>query len=96
MRPRGTIRSAIHQAFVANGPATWRTAAEVAQVGYDAARHTVGNMVRAGELVRVGSSNSARAPEVRLGLYGLPGEAREASAAPHELLRVMQRWSRSK
>jgi hypothetical protein len=35
---------------------TWLDAAQAAQVGYEAARHTVDNMARAGELVRVGSA----------------------------------------
>jgi hypothetical protein len=35
--------------------ATWRDAAVLAQVGFEAARRTVSNMHRAGELVKVGT-----------------------------------------
>ncbi|MFM2058871.1 MAG: hypothetical protein RLY71_3256 [Pseudomonadota bacterium] len=55
MRPRGEIRQALRAAFerMAPTPATWREAAAGACVGYAMARQTVGDMVRAGELVAV-------------------------------------------
>lgn len=60
MRPRGEIRLALGQAavqFAASGVpgVTWRSLAEQAGVGYDAAKRTAENMVRAGELVVVGA-----------------------------------------
>jgi hypothetical protein len=61
MRPAGDIRRALTDAAQAlaaeHGPGarmTWRELASRARVGTRAARHTVNNMVRAGELVRVG------------------------------------------
>lgn len=72
MRPRGEIRAAIAQAFehlvherglVVDGEAvdgvTWRDAAAHAQVGFDAARRAVENMVQAGELVKLGRHKPA-------------------------------------
>ena len=41
------------------GGASWRDAAVAAQVGWDAARVTVENMVRAGDLVKVGAEKVA-------------------------------------
>lgn len=59
MRPRGEIRLALGQAavsLVARGETggTWRDLAVLAGVGYDAAKETAKNMVRAGELRVVG------------------------------------------
>lgn len=57
MKARGEVRLALAEAaqsFGARG-ATWRQLAAAAQVGWDAARMTVENMVRAGQLVVVGS-----------------------------------------
>jgi hypothetical protein len=65
-RPRGEIRFALAQAYACSGPTTWRTAAQLSQVGYEAARRTTENMVRAGELQRCGAHGS-------LGLYVIPG-----------------------
>lgn len=72
MRPRGEIRAAMADAFavllrergllvegVAVDGVSCRDAAAVAQVGFDAARRTVENMVRAGELVRISSVKRA-------------------------------------
>lgn len=58
MKARGEIREALAdaaQAFGAQG-ATWRQLAAAAHVGWDAARMTVENMVRAGQLVVVGTA----------------------------------------
>lgn len=56
MRAAGEIRQALAMAALAFGAqgATWRQLAEAAQVGFDMARMTVENMVRAGQLVVVG------------------------------------------
>lgn len=58
MKARGEVRLALAQAaesFGAHG-ATWRQLAAAAQVGWDAARMTVENMVRAKQLVVVGTA----------------------------------------
>lgn len=58
MSAAGEIRQAIARAaatFGADG-ATWRQLAVAAQVGFDIARMTVENMVRAGQLVVVGTA----------------------------------------
>lgn len=58
MSARGEIRLALAKAaesFGAQG-ATWRQLAVAAQVGFEAARMTVENMVRAGHLVVVGQA----------------------------------------
>ena len=58
MRPRGEIRQALAQAGAAladeHGGFTWREVAALACVGFTAARQTVENMERAGELECVG------------------------------------------
>jgi hypothetical protein len=59
MRPRGDVRVALGQAavsMVARGVpgGTWRELAALANVGFDAAKETAKNMVRAGELLVVG------------------------------------------
>lgn len=58
MRPAGEIRAALAGAAESFGKdgATWRQLAEVAQVGYELARMTVENMVRAQQLVVVGTA----------------------------------------
>lgn len=63
MRPPGEIRAALSEAArvlkaEANG-ATWRDMALRANVGFLAARRTVENMARSGELVPVGSAKVA-------------------------------------
>ena len=54
-RPRGEIRqvlaSAAHALAREQGGATWRELAQRSGVGYQAARQTACNMVRAGELI---------------------------------------------
>lgn len=67
-RPQGEIRQALSAAIGELGAGTWRELAAHAQVGFSAAKQTVRDMVRAGELapdgeVRVAGSNR---PMVRL------------------------------
>lgn len=50
----GEIRQALEAASRTLGPATLRELSQHAQVGYDAARDTVGNMARRGVLRVVG------------------------------------------
>lgn len=60
MRPRGEIRAALSAAALAMSPVaeargvTYLELAAAAQVGYDVARNTVKDMVKAGELMPVG------------------------------------------
>lgn len=82
-RPAGDIRLALRRAFLdvararmAENPATacvtWRDAAVAASVGWDAAKRTVENMARSGELVRV---NPVRTPGVSRAMVGyMPAE----------------------
>lgn len=48
--PAGEVRLALEASARARGPSTLRELAQHAQVGYDAARDTVGNMARRGVL----------------------------------------------
>jgi len=87
MRPRGEIRSALAGAameFASLGrPAvTFRDLAERAQVGYEAARMTVRNMARAGELVPVEQS------EGPLRAYALRDAAAPVRAERSEALEI--------
>lgn len=69
----GEVRLALRVA-AADGPGCIRELAERAQVGYAAAQRTVENMVRAGELVAVGSKPVPwRRAEAKV--YGPPREA---------------------
>lgn len=93
MRPRGEVRQAMFSAAEAlvqqHGCFTGREVAQCAQVGFEKARLTLLNMVRAGELVVVGE---AAAPGVcrPLNVYALP----KAQAAPGlELHQVVRRWA---
>lgn len=52
--PVGDIRRALEESATALGAGTLRQLAQHAQVGYSAARDTVGNMARAGVLQVVG------------------------------------------
>lgn len=62
-RPAGEVRRALAQAVERMAQAgrtiTWRSLAAAARVGWDAARRTVCNMLRAGVLVRVGTLRTA-------------------------------------
>ena len=55
MRPTEEVRESLLQAALTAGPSTWRRLAQLAGVGYVAARRTVENMVRAGVLVVCGA-----------------------------------------
>ena len=80
MRPRGSIgevRSAIREAVHAHGPLSQRDIVRHACVGLDAARSTVENMVRSGELEAVGHERRAHCKKW-VALYDLaapPGPA---------------------
>ena len=70
-RPRGEVRQALADAaqrlYPLRDAVSARELAEAAQVGYEVARETLKDMVRAGELVRAGS---AKVPGQRWhGLY---------------------------
>lgn len=87
MRPRGEVRlalagAAMEFASIGRPAVTFRDLAERAQVGYDAARVTVRNMARAGELVAV---ECAAGP---LRAYALKDAAAPARAAPAEVLEL--------
>lgn len=96
-RPRGEIRQALSLAAQALhhecGAFTWVQVAEKAQVGYAAARVSVDNMARAGELVRVGRAKPAES-RVWMTLYE-PAEASpaEGDAALADLDRVVRSWA---
>lgn len=70
-RSPGEIRAALAAVPVAHGPCTLRELLERSQVGYDAARYTVQNMVRAGALIKVGSERRAHAKRW-VALYDVP------------------------
>ena len=110
MRPRGEVRAALAGAFerlvrerglVAEGTAVdgvpWRDAAMAAQVGFEAARETVKNMTRAGELVRVGAKKAAGTNRWE-GLYAPAVLAAEIGDTPQPwggieaLAQVMRDW----
>ena len=63
MRPAGEIRAALLLAaqtlYAEQGAATWRQLAERSKVGYAAAKQTVRNMRRSGELRDVGVTKPA-------------------------------------
>ena len=86
MRPRGEIRAALAlavDALPSTAPsATWRDLAQLACVGFDAARRTVDNMVTAGELIVVGHRRTPHAcrPMRLLARPGACAAAREPSA----------------
>jgi hypothetical protein len=75
MRPRGELRLALVDVarVQGHGGSTWKGMAHAAQVGLAAARATVLNMARAGELVVVGQ---VREPGVcrPMNLYAVPAE----------------------
>ena len=95
MRPRGQIRQALQQAAHElaheHGGATWRRLAERACVGYAAAKTTVRDMARAGELAPAGEERTphARRPMV----LWAPASSRHGTS-PAALATVMQTWHR--
>lgn len=87
-RPAGEIRSALRSAFSELGHATWREVLPACPVNAASpaeallVRRTVENMVRAGELVRVGNSREAGSRIVRT-LYELaPRAGADVDATP--------------
>lgn len=98
MRPRGEIRRAIGDAAWAltveraMQGGTWRELAQRACVGYAAARQTVKDMARAGELQAVGAVrvDHSRRP---MTLYA-PAPERAAPTAAANLATVMRTWAR--
>ena len=91
-RPRGQIRQVVASVFREQGACTWRTVAESAQVGYAAARRTVENMVRAGELVEAGHAKAAHTTNwVKLYELRQPTEAEQGTAS--ELSAVVRCWA---
>jgi hypothetical protein len=83
-----------HQDVVAGlcGGATWREVAAKAQVGFDAARQTVRDMHRAGELVSVGT---VRVPHARrpMVLYAPSKGAASFTEASVELSNAINSWA---
>lgn len=96
MRPRGEIRQALAAAAgelaAVQGGAHWREMAMRACVGFAAAKTTVRDMVRAGELGPVGVVRTAHArrPMTLLAPTTRPVETRPA---PQRLDELMQRWA---
>ena len=97
----GEVREVLRSVFASSGPTSWRSAAELGQVGYDCARRTVENMVQAGELVRCGEEKPPGAQAWR-GLYELqdpfvvmPSLDAEPSAHPglDDLAAVTASWA---
>lgn len=99
MRPRGEIRAALGQAadmLPAPAPgevagATWRDLAELACVGFDAARRTVDNMLAAGELIVVGHKREPHACRP-MNLLARPG-AVVAARAPSAFDELARCWA---
>lgn len=95
MRPRGEIRSALSMAalelHVERGGGTWRDMAARACVGFDAARRTVENMARSGELIPASTRRveGIRRPMV---VYA-PVISCEPRSDGAELERVMSTWA---
>lgn len=95
MRPRGEIRQAIGGAAKAladeQGSATWRELAQRACVGFDAARRTVENMARGGELEVAGS---VRVEGSRRPMARYAPRTNWATATTGGLGDVMRAWGR--
>lgn len=97
MRPQGEVRQALAGAAVElqreAGAASWRDMAERAGVGFHAAKVTVNNMVRAGELKPVGAEKRAHSNRwVRL--YE-PGQNFAAGTTGPGLAEVTRSWATS-
>lgn len=95
-RPRGEIRQALCGAARSlheeRGSFSWVELAEKAQVGYAAARRSVDNMARAGDLVRVGYDKPAGS-RVWVTLFEPAPEAPSASDAEADLSAVVRCWA---
>ena len=70
-RPRGEVRAALLAVPSLHGPSTLRELFERSQVGYDAARYTLQDCVRAGDLVVVGRERRPNAKRW-VQLYDVP------------------------
>ena len=89
MRPVGEIRSAIERAVQAKGRGTYIDLADAAQVGYDAAKQAIKDMVRARRLIPVDHQTLPHSKRPLL-VY----EFREASNEPQmDLLKAMRCWA---
>lgn len=98
MRPAGEIREALRAAFAEAGHSTWRDVLPACHVDTSApsevlmVRRTVENMVRAGELVKVGNDRQAGSRIVRT-LYELaPRSGDTASECLDMLQDVTRGW----
>jgi hypothetical protein len=100
MRPAGEIRRALRDAAwslaverastpLAGGH--WRELAQRSCVGFGAARETVKNMARAGELQAVGA---VRVPGARRPMTVYAPQAERSAPAPQALDSLMRAWAR--
>lgn len=86
MRPRGEIRAALSAAALAMSPVaeargvTYLELAATAQVGYDVARNTVKDMVKAGELVPTERTRQVPGIKRPLRTYTVRQAANDSSA----------------
>lgn len=100
MRPAGEIRQvlwgAAQELSRGSGEVTWRDMAVHAQVGFDAARATVKNMVRDGWLQPVGYRREGHANRPMRTLRPIERQDLLSSAPPPhmELAGVMSSWHR--
>lgn len=94
MRPRGEVRTALSEAARALqaecGAATWRDMAARAGVGYQAARRTVENMERSGDLDKVGFEKRAHSRRW-MALY-VPCGVAATMPGPQALDSVLRSW----
>lgn len=97
MRPQGEVRQALAQSaqalFEERGAFNFRDLATHANVGFGAARCTVQNMARTGDLVRVGAQRLENT-RAWIALYE-PGEAPAVAQADavDDLLAVTASWA---
>lgn len=95
MRPGGEIRQALLCA-AQQGPGTLRQLAQRAQVGFDAARDTVGNMSRSGVLRKVGVERVEYVNRLVHVYEAVPSKAPARDDAPdpvyYELQTFLQTW----
>lgn len=93
MRPAGELREAVKKAAeelaAEKGAATWRELAEHARAGYMATRRTVDNMLRSGELERVGTAATGRRPAVTVA----PAKAAATKEHAGDLQVAMSGWA---
>jgi HEAT repeat protein len=96
MRPAGEVRSVIADALRQVGPMTLRDIAERSQVGYDACRRTLDNMVRALAVHIVGYEKREHCDKW-VALYDLvpdPETCSDATSGAVLLESAMALWSR--